>query len=151
MNYFLVMNGAGRRPHVEEVETVEDVRSRLEIEDNLDDIIVIKGEMVQYKREEFLFIEDQAIKITPQEAPAEVESDAGQLPDWIQALRSQEEADEDGKPTYAPAASGSSEHPADVAGHADGEADEAPGDESGEGSDAGGDGASDRGGIDGDG
>lgn len=167
MTYYLVMNGAGRRPHMEEVDTIEDVRSRLETEENPNDIIVIEGQLVNHHLEQFLFLEDQTIPVkgtkeshaVPGDIPDWMRSKpAGdddkpnsvrELPDWIRATVGGEEADDQSED--ASAVTREAEHPGDVAGHPGGEDDDPPSEESGEGPDAGGDGADSGSSTDGEG
>lgn len=145
MTFYLVMNGAGRRPHVEEVDTLEDVQSRLEAEDDPNDIVVIEGEMIDHKKEEFLFLADQTIALSPPKAESKPKPQ-GELPEWMRPEESEEVADGDAEETSAVARE--AEHRPDVERHPRRQADETSGDEPGEGPDEGGDGADSGGGDD---
>lgn len=135
--FLLIMNGLDRYPHVEEVETLDDVQARLEIEDNPNDILVVKGEVITHQREEFLFLNDKTIKINKSDEP----SSSGGLPSWIQSFREgRSDAGGQPEPGEAPAPAREAEHTPAVEGHAEGEAHEAPGDSDGEGSEPGRDG-----------
>lgn len=125
------MNGIGRRPHLEEVQTLEDVQARLEIEERPDDIIVIEGEVITHQKEEFLFLGDQTIRLEQDEVSQAAPERGSTLPAWIAALR-EGEADEQSE---APATTGEAEHSADVEGHAKWTADKTSGDGAGEGPD----------------
>jgi len=116
VTYLIVSNGVGQKPHIEEVDSVEDVTER--IARDADAFVVIEGRIVPYHKESFVFLDSEhARNITHEQEGA----------DGRQCI-----------PRWRAPATRETEHLPVVEEHPGREEDDTPGDSVDEGSDAGG-------------
>jgi len=78
VSFLVISNGVGRKPHVEELDSRDDVIARLETD--RESCIVIEGRLIDHHEERFLVLDDHTTPLNPK---PEGGADAGTIiPRW---------------------------------------------------------------------
>jgi len=135
MSYLIISNGVTRKPHVEEVESIEDVTTR--VAHDPESFMVIEGRIVSFHKEEFLFVDsDDGRNVT---LDKQGDEDGGQhIPRWRAPVTEGGKDDGQHIPRWRATTAREAEHLPAVEEHTGGEADDTFSDRVDQGPDQGG-------------